>query len=123
MGGSALLWWFSVCWCSTFSSKVPRVPSGTGFAMHRMYLKKPRPSTQRKRVNRGTAKIFKTALFFLRIFYPPSPFLGFFFSGSSALKVLIFVSILCFLFSSASKVLLLVAALPHCVSVGDSRAV
>src|SRR5215813_9825971 len=71
MGGSALLWWFSVCWCSTFSSKVPRVPSGTGFAMHRMYLKKPRPSTQRKRVNRGTAKIFKTALFFLRIFYPP----------------------------------------------------
>jgi len=51
-----------------------------------------------------------------------SPSLGFFFSGSSVLQLFFFFPILCFLFSSALKVLLLVAAQLRCAHLRESVA-
>src|SRR5689334_4025819 len=50
MGGSAALWWLSVCRCSTVSCASPRTPIGTSFAMEKMY-QIPRPEIQKARLD------------------------------------------------------------------------
>src|SRR5689334_20957034 len=46
MGGSAALWWLSVCRCSTVSCASPRTPIGTSFAMVKMYQIPPPENTK-----------------------------------------------------------------------------